>query len=148
MGMVVKRRLKSAVRQAFSCSNMPCLKSCSLDALVNDESNEQMYNRIAVEGDPLREYDDAVFKCEFHKFIHSQLSPMEYKIAVQMLNRKNSKYVDKDLRGRISIYRDISKKLNIPEKRVDNAWQRVKRKYKLWYEGNFGVSIDQTTKFK
>lgn len=140
MGMVVKRRLQSAVRQSFSCANMPCLKSCSLDALVYDESEEQMYNKIIVEEDPLKEYDDSVFKCEFNKFIHSELSKTEYEIAVEMLNRKNSKNVDKDLRGRISIYRDISRKLRIPEKGVDNAWQRVKRKYKAWYEDHFGLS--------
>ncbi len=138
MGMVIKRRLQSAVRRSFNCTNMPCLKSCSLDALITDESHEQMYNRIIVDDDPLKNYGDSVFKCEFHKFIHSELSPTEYKITVEMLNRKNSKYVDKDLRGRISIYRDISKKLNIPEKMVDNAWQRVKRKYKLWYDEHFG----------
>lgn len=138
MGMVVKRRLQSAVRQSFRWVNLPCIKSCSLDAIVYDENEEQLYNRIVVEEDPLREYQDNVFKCEFTKFIHSELSETESKIAIEMLNRKNSKNVDKDLRGRVSIYRDISKKLQIPEKGVDNAWQRIKRKYKVWYEGKFG----------
>ena len=138
MGMVVKRRLQSAVRHSFSCTNLPCFKSCSLDAIINDENEEQLYNRIGVDDDPLRDYDESFFKCEFSKFIHNELSKTEYRIAVEMLNRKNSKDIDKERRGRISIYRDISRKLNIPEKGVDNAWQRVKRKYKTWYEGNFG----------
>ncbi|MBU7008033.1 sigma-70 family RNA polymerase sigma factor [Phosphitispora fastidiosa] len=138
MGMVVKRRLQSAVRHSFSCTNLPCFRSCSLDAIIGDENDEQLYNRIGVEEDPLRNYDDSVFKCEFSKFIHNELSETEYRIVVEMLNRKNSKDIDKDRRGRISIYRDISRKLNIPEKGVDNAWQRVKRKYKSWYEDNFG----------
>ena len=141
MGMVIRRRLQSAVRQSFSCFNMPCLKSCSLDAIIHDENDEKMYNRIVVEEDPLKGYDESIFKCEFKKFIHSELSPTEYEIAVEMLNRKNSKVVDKELHGRISIYRDISRKLQIPEKGVDNAWQRVKRKYKAWYEVNFGGTM-------
>lgn len=138
LGMVIRRRLQSAVRKSFNCLNMPCLKSCSLDAIVHEENDEKLYNKIIVEEDPLKNYDESFFKCEFAKFIHSELSPTEYEIAVEMLNRKNSKLVDKDLRGRVSIYRDISRKLKIPEKGVDNAWQRVKRKYKIWYEGNFG----------
>lgn len=139
MGMVVKRRLQSAVRQSFSCHNMPCLRSCSLDAIVYEENEEQMYNRIVVDEDPLKDYTDSVFRKEFDEFLHSKLSPIEYRIVVEMLNRKNSKFIDKETRGRISIYRDISRKLNIPEKGVDNAWQRVKRKYKAWYEGSYGA---------
>lgn len=138
MGMVVKRKLQSAVRQSFNCVNMSCLKSFSLDAIIYEEKDEKLYNKIVVEEDPLKNYDDRVFKCEFSKFIHSELSHIEYEIAVEMLNRKNSKGIDREIRGRISIYRDISKKLNIPEKGVDNAWQRVKKKYRAWHEGNFG----------
>lgn len=139
MGMVVKRRLQSAVRQSFRCVNLPCLKSCSLDAIIHEENEEHLYNRIVVEEDPLKDYQDKIFKCEFNKFINSELSEVEYQIAVEMLNRKNSKDVDKALRGRVSIYRDISRKLEIPEKGVDNAWQRIKRKYKAWYQGNHGL---------
>ncbi|PKM80700.1 MAG: hypothetical protein CVU89_12235 [Firmicutes bacterium HGW-Firmicutes-14] len=142
MGMVVKRRLQSAVRQSFSCTNLPCCQSCSLDAIIYDDNEELMYNRIVVEEDPLKDYSENVFKCEFKKFIHSELSPTEYNIAVEMLNRRNSKEVDRDRRGRVSIYRDISRKLNIPEKGVDNAWQRVKKKYRVWYEHKFGGFID------
>lgn len=140
MGMVVKRRLQSAVRQSFSCLNMPCVNSCSLDAIIFDESQEQMYNKIVVEEDPLKAYEDFEFKCEFSKFIHSELSQTEYAIVIEMLNRRNSKAVDKDLQGRVSIYRDISVKLHIPEKGVDNAWQRIKRKYKAWYEEKFSYT--------
>lgn len=137
MGMVVKRRLQSAVRQSFNCVNLPCVNCCSLDAIIFDESQEQMYNKIIVEEDPLKEYEDIEFKCEFSKFIHSELSATECAIVIEMLNRRNSKAVDKDLRGRVSIYRDISDKLHIPEKGVDNAWQRIKRKYKVWYEQKY-----------
>ena len=137
MGMVVKRRLQSAVRQSFNCVNLPCVNCCSLDAIIFDESQEQMYNKIIVEEDPLKDYEDVEFKCEFSKFIHSELSETECAIVIEMLNRRNSKAVDKDVRGRVSIYRDISAKLHIPEKGVDNAWQRIKRKYKLWYEQRY-----------
>ncbi len=140
MGMVVKRRLNSAVRQSFNCQNVPCINCCSLDAIAYDETQEQMYNKIVVEEDLLKDYEDFEFKCEFHKFIHSELSKTEYAIVIEMLNRRNSKAVDKDLRGRVSIYRDISVKLHIPEKGVDNAWQRIKRKYKAWYEGKFSIT--------
>lgn len=137
MGMVVKRRLQSAVRQSFNCVNMPCNSSCSLDAIIYDETDEQMYNKIVVEEDPLKDYEDFEFKCEFSKFIHSELSKTECTIVIEMLNRRNSKGVDRDLRGRVSIYRDISMKLHMPEKGVDNAWQRIKRKYKAWHEDNY-----------
>ena len=139
MGMVVKRRLQSAVRQSFRCLNMTCIKSCSLDAIIHEENDEQMYNKIAVVEDPLKDFEDSEFKCEFSKFIRFELSETEGIIAIEMLNRRNSKDVDKDLHGRVSVYRDISIKLKIPEKGVDNAWQRVKRKYRAWYDGNYRI---------
>lgn len=140
MGMVIKRRLNSALRQSFNCQNLPCVNCCSLDAIMYDETNEPMYNTIVVQEDLLKDYEDFEFKCEFSKFIHSELSETECAIVIEMLNRRNSKAVDKDLRGRVSIYRDISAKLHIPEKGVDNAWQRIKRKYKAWYEDNFSIT--------
>lgn len=69
--------------------------------------------------------------------VQCELSDTECAIVIEMINRRNSKTVDKDLRGRVSIYRDISAKLHIPEKGVDNAWQRIKRKYKAWYAEKF-----------
>jgi len=140
MGLVVKRRLKSAVRQSFNCQNLPCVNCCSLDAIMYDESQEQLYNKIVVQEDPLQDYEDFEFKCDFSNFIHSELSETECAIVIEMLNRKNSKAVDKDLRGRVSIYRDISAKLHIPEKGVDNAWQRIKRKYRAWYQERFSFT--------
>ena len=32
------------VRQSFNCQNLPCVNSCSLDAIIYDEAQEQMYN--------------------------------------------------------------------------------------------------------
>ncbi|MDT3700732.1 MAG: sigma-70 family RNA polymerase sigma factor [Thermincola sp.] len=137
MGMVVKRKFKSAVRQSFNCQNMSCINCFSLDAILYDDTEEQMYNKIIVQEDPLKDYEDSEFKDEFTKFIHTELSDTECAIVIEMINRRNSKTVDKDLRGRVSIYRDISAKLHIPEKGVDNAWQRIKRKYKAWYAEKF-----------
>ncbi len=141
--LIITRKLQSAVTHSNRHKNELFHGTSSLDACVYDESNDSLYNFIVEErSDPAVSVIDSEFKQDFIEFIRSHLSPTEYKITIQMLNHLNAKKIDADSRHeRVSIYRDISRELDISPKCIDNAWQRVKKKLKIWYEKNTGIKV-------
>lgn len=141
--LIITRKLQSAVTHSNRHKNEIFNCTASLDASMYDESNDSLYNFIVEErSDPAVSVIDSEFKDDFIKFIRNSLSDTEYRITIEMLNHINSKKIEADCRHeRVSIYRDISRKLNISTKSIDNAWQRVKRKLKVWYEERTNIKV-------
>lgn len=141
--LIITRKLQSAVTQANRHKNEFFNCTASLDASMYDESNDSLYNFIIEEGsDPAVTVIDSEFKQDFIQFIRTRLSPTEYRITIEMLNHLNAKKIDADCRReRVSIYRDISRELNISTKCIDNAWQRVKKKLKIWHEKRSDIIV-------
>jgi len=141
--LIITRKLQSAVTHSNRFKNELFNCTASLDANMYDESNDSLYNFIAEErSDPAVSVIESEFKQDFIEFIRTGLSPTEYRITIEMLNHLNAKKIDADGRSeRVSIYRDISRELKISTKCIDNAWQRVKKKLKVWYEKRTGIKV-------
>lgn len=141
--LIITRKLQSAVTHSNRYKNELFNGTTSLDASMYDEGNDSLYNFIVEErSDPAVSVIDSEFKQDFLEFIRNRLSPTEYRITIEMLNHINAKKIDADYRReRVSIYRDISRELSISTKCIDNAWQRVKKKLKDWYEKRTDIRV-------
>ncbi|MFZ5640401.1 MAG: sigma-70 family RNA polymerase sigma factor [Bacillota bacterium] len=141
--LIITRKLQSAVTHSNRHKNELFNYTASLDANLYDESNDSLYNFVVEEqSDPAVSVIDSEFKQDFIEFIRTRLSPTEYRITVEMLNHINAKKIDADYRHeRVSVYRDIARDLNISTKCIDNAWQRVKKKLKVWYEKRTDIRV-------
>jgi RNA polymerase sporulation-specific sigma factor len=141
--LIITRKLQSAVTHSNRHKNELFNFTASLDANLYDESNDSLYNFVVEEqSDPAVSVIDSEFKRDFIEFIRTRLSPTEYRITVEMLNHINAKKIDADYRHeRVSVYRDIARDLNISTKCIDNAWQRVKKKLKVWYEKRTDIRV-------
>ncbi len=108
-GLCIKRRLYTL------CKSVKRQKRIPIGNLVQlDENSEMCYNNSL--NDPedvfIKKEEEAIRNC----YIKKLLSDLEYKVLYMYINGDS--------------YYDISKKINITHKAVDNAIQRIKKKLK------------------
>lgn len=115
--LCINRQMITAIKSASRKKHIPLNSYISLNKQINKEESETTYMETIISDKALTPEELLIGKEDknfIEKHINESLTDLECKVLVLYLQGKN--------------YRKIARIINKPEKSIDNALQRVKRK--------------------
>ncbi len=119
----VSSNIKSALRTASRKKNIVLNNSVSLDKVINEEDEINLYDILEdLNSDPMEKIIIKEKSNEIKKYLENELTEFERKVFELKLRNFSNK--------------EISEILNKDKKSIENTFQRIKLKYKNYIEVN------------